>query len=571
MFRRTPILALVLCLLPVSGSLSYVSAHPIPRSNHDRKIQVTLHYAVPQADLPRLAGTSLQVSTSLLAHPYLALAPAPAVQIVDKVNVRVLVYYRLEVDELTVALDDMAPFSDQVDFTQYRGKPDEFYSEFMRLYAPIFAANVQAKIDGRSLTFRPVDKTHALVDEKGQALGHLRCDFILEGTAPIDAAGEHTLTFRDGTFELQTGQIAVGVAADPFWPIIEKKEAPEKLKTLPEAERPPGAEEELRRVTARFQADYHHFRHPFPLTVPAGDDAVPQPAEELPPTRIAHPAASDSASRERVEDHDPWSLSLLVLHTETVWLLLLLAAAFGAAHAVTPGHGKTLVAAYLVGERGTALHALVLGLVTTLTHTGVVLLIAVVFFFLPEARDIETRKTIQFVLGMGMGLVITGLGFWLLLRRLSGKVDHVHLGGHGHHHHHHHGHDHHHHHHDHHHHDHEQDEHGNVIPAGRKVGWWGLIALGISGGIIPCWDAVFLLCYSIGRNEFWLALPTLLAFSAGLASVLIALGLSVVWARRATPSHWRIDAFVRVLPVLSALVIIGMGFWLCYDSLYGIH
>src|SRR5207302_6938015 len=59
------------------------------------------------------------------------------------------------------------------------------------------------------------------------------------------------------------------------------------------------------------------------------------------------------------------------------WALLCMSAAFGAVHALTPGHGKTLVAAYLVGERGTIAHALLLGLVTTLTHTGVVIAIAI--------------------------------------------------------------------------------------------------------------------------------------------------------------------------------------------------
>ena len=58
------------------------------------------------------------------------------------------------------------------------------------------------------------------------------------------------------------------------------------------------------------------------------------------------------------------------------WLKLLLATLFGAAHALTPGHGKTLVAAYLIGQRGTVWHAVVLGIVTTVTHTGAVLLLA---------------------------------------------------------------------------------------------------------------------------------------------------------------------------------------------------
>src|SRR5262249_5176025 len=152
-------------------------------------------------------------------------------------------------------------------------------------------------------------------------------------------------------------------------------------------------------------------------------------------------------------------------------------------HALTPGHGKTLVAAYLVGERGTIWHAVLLGVVTTLTHTSSVLVLAgVLWIWKPD------RAAGQTGLGGGLGLAVACLGFWLLLRRLPGQADHVHLPGQGHHHHH----DGHHHH----HHgpaDHTHEEHGNVVPLGadgRSVSWWGLIVLGMTGGLIPCWDAI---------------------------------------------------------------------------------
>src|SRR5205807_5311312 len=105
---------------------------------------------------------------------------------------------------------------------------------------------------------------------------------------------------------------------------------------------------------------------------------------------------------------------------------------FRSIHALTPGHGKTLVAAYLVGEHGTVWHAFVLGVVTTLTHTGAVLALAAgLRMFFPSAAPAD----VQTILGVGGGLLVAGVGFWLLLRRLSGGADHIHLGGHGHHHH----------------------------------------------------------------------------------------------------------------------------------------
>src|SRR5208283_36861 len=130
--------------------------------------------------------------------------------------------------------------------------------------------------------------------------------------------------------------------------------------------------------------------------------------------------------------HKESLLALLLDSQRGFWVLLLLSACFGAVHALTPGHGKTLVAAYLVGERGTVWHALLLGVVTTLTHTGAVLaLAACLMWFYPGAVPAQ----VQTVLGFGGGLLVAGLGFWLLLTRLAKRPDHFHFGGHGHHHH----------------------------------------------------------------------------------------------------------------------------------------
>ena len=96
--------------------------------------------------------------------------------------------------------------------------------------------------------------------------------------------------------------------------------------------------------------------------------------------------------------------------------------------------------------------------------------------------------------------------------------------------------------------------------------------LGVRGGLVPCWDAILLLCLAISARRLWLGVPLLLAFSAGLASVLVALGISVVWARNWAVARWggggRMTKIVRALPLVSAAVIIALGLWLCYDSLH---
>jgi ABC-type nickel/cobalt efflux system permease component RcnA len=236
-------------------------------------------------------------------------------------------------------------------------------------------------------------------------------------------------------------------------------------------------------------------------------------------------------------------LDLLLDTRQGLGVLLLLAAGFGAVHALTPGHGKTMVAAYLVGERGTAWHAVVLGVVTTLTHTAAVLVLAALLpVFFPGA----VPSTVQMLLGLVGGLLIAGLGLWLLMQRLAGQADHVHIGG-GHHHHH----------------------GGEEEPA--RPGWAGLVLLGISGGIVPCWDAIAMLALAISAQRLWLGLPLLLAFSAGLAGVLVALGIAVVRARDLAGQRLESEGFrrfLRVLPILSAVVITALGLWLCYESVH---
>jgi nickel/cobalt exporter len=93
----------------------------------------------------------------------------------------------------------------------------------------------------------------------------------------------------------------------------------------------------------------------------------------------------------------------------------------------------------------------------------------------------------------------------------------------------------------------------------------------MGGGILPCWDAVVLLGFAISSGRTNLGLPLLLAFSAGLATVLVVLGLMVVGATRvaqlAAPTSSRLQSLVKPLPVLSAVVVLLMGLWLCYGAL----
>jgi ABC-type nickel/cobalt efflux system permease component RcnA len=330
---------------------------------------------------------------------------------------------------------------------------------------------------------------------------------------------------------MEQGSIRLSLDVSDGIALVSKTEPSPGLLSRPFSQLKAGDDLQLRTVTARFTVAENidtSGREPVRLSIPIDNAA-----------KEAGPTAQSRTLRDLILDS-----------RQGFWLLVLLAAGFGAAHALTPGHGKTLVAAYLVGERGKVGHAVVLGLVTTLTHTGAVLILAaLLLFFFPRT----VPGDIQFALGLVGGLLVAGMGLWLLLRRLSGGADHFHFGRHGHHHH---------------HHDHTayRDRSRRVSTDSAAVSWWGLTVLGISGGIVPCWDAILMLVFAISAQRLWLGLPLLLAFSAGLAAVLVALGIGVVYAKGLASSRWGESRLIRLLPVISAALVMGMGIWLCYES-----
>jgi nickel/cobalt exporter len=463
---------------------SIASAHPVPKDNHDRTIVVHLQ-----------KGAALN-------------------------QIRVRIEYRLEVDETTVFLNDMKEFRDEVNPLDYRNKPLEYYAQFTKIYAPIFGDRLVARVNKKPIPeFRCISRKERLEDEDGKSLGHLRCDFVFESAFELDPNQKTTFTFREQNYLLEAGQIVLSFVNETGLAIESKTEPTEAMRKRAMEKPEPGDEDRLREITVAFAAN----------AAPA-PPMVEQPATKEPPIRESH--------------DESFSLLKLILHSDNgFWLTLLLAFVFGAAHALTPGHGKTLVAAYLVGERGTIWHALFLGLVTTLTHTGGVLILAVILAVLPRDMQRTFQTWIINGLGLVMGLMVVCIGFWLLLQRLAGRADHVHLGGSGHHH------------------------HGPAptSPSARGLSWWGLVVLGVTGGMIPCVDAILLFLYTIGTSRFWLVLPAVLAFSAGLAAVLVLIGILVVQVPRFVEVRGGSGRLLRALPMVSATAVILVGVWLCYE------
>ena len=245
---------------------------------------------------------------------------------------------------------------------------------------------------------------------------------------------------------------------------------------------------------------------------------------------------------------------------------LLAAFLLGGAHALTPGHGKTIVAAYLVGSRGTLKHAAFLGAMVTFTHTISVFALGLATLFL--FRFVVPEKITQW-LGAVSGLAIVAVGLWMAYKRLRSS-------SHGHQHHRH-THDHHHgahthnhstHHGQHHDHDHTHDAraHHHHGPGGHshapdELSWAGLVALGASGGLVPCESALVLLLGAIALGKVGLGLALLVSFSFGLAIVLMAIGAIVLYARNALPERKPLssNSVFRYMPVASAVIVTIVG------------
>jgi len=203
---------------------------------------------------------------------------------------------------------------------------------------------------------------------------------------------------------------------------------------------------------------------------------------------------------------------------------LALAVFWGAAHALSPGHGKTIVSAYLVGSRGTPWHAALLGLITTATHTAGVFALGGVTLLL--SQWIVPDRLYPW-LDLSAGLMVVGVGAVVLASRAR------HARAHRHHHQHHHHH-----------------EHGE-----RR----SLVAVGISGGLLPCPSALVVLLAAISLHRVAFGMLLVVAFSLGLAVAITCVGLAAVLAKRAFARFDGRGRLLTVLPAVSALVIVIAG------------
>lgn len=205
-----------------------------------------------------------------------------------------------------------------------------------------------------------------------------------------------------------------------------------------------------------------------------------------------------------------------------------IAVAVGAVHALTPGHGKTIAAAYLVGGRGTLRDAVLLGVIVAGMHTlSVVVLAYALHLLLGGGGDVDLLARATPVLRVVSGVVVTAIGLMLLLGqwRRRRSPSHAHLPA-------------------------------DVSPFSRR----GIVALGLAGGLLPSPSAFLVLVTTSFSGRTGLGLLLVLAFSLGLAGTLIAVGIAAVRGREAVLRRMTVSPrLLRGLTLGGALVVLLGG------------
>jgi nickel/cobalt transporter (NicO) family protein len=358
-------------------------------------------------------------------------------------------------------------------------------------YARRIARNAELSVDGRRARLTPV--AHALAHPRGAGGLHTtRLEVVLRG--PI-LHGRSSVFYRDNNYRGRIGWKEIVVGAKAHSMSDELRAYPKDLLQSPL---------DVTSVATQLA----------PTDGPATPPALTRGRALQAPDRVADSGFARLIGRRH--------LSALVILASLAGALF-----WGAAHALSPGHGKTIVTAYLVGSRGTPLHAALLGLIVTATHTVGVF-----------ALGLVTLSLSQFVvpdrlypwLNLVSGLLVVGVGAAVLWSRIRHRLAHARARAHDH---------------DHHHH--------------ADLGWRSLVGVGVSGGLLPCPSALVVLLAAISLHRVAFGLLLIVAFSAGLALSITGVGLAAVLAKRAFNRVGFDGRIIGLLPAVSALVILVAG------------
>ena len=474
---------------------------------------------------------------------------------------------------------------------------------YLKAKAEALAKALLLEVNGQRLDLKPQSQEIIFPPGAG-GLPTMKMGILYKALLPADSrAGQYLISYRDANFAGRAGWKEIIATSKPGVEILNSS-VPETDRSFQLSNYP----------TALMDSPPQDLEARLSFTIAAlGPPSVSARAADWPAreqkvgaarvqsdTRHVRPSAKKPVSTERVENGGDLSVSAGAVGTQSLipdaaqvmetravplqankqapprdsfteliatrqwgWGLVLtalaIAVALGGFHALEPGHGKTLVAAYLVGSQGTMKHAFFLGLIVTAAHTAGVYLLGAVTLY---AAQYIVPEQLYPLLGVVSGVLITGLGLVLFARRSLGKEDlssHHHYNqdqAHTSHHHHHDD--------DSHHHGHAHHHHG----VKGKISSRELFALGISGGIVPCPAALVVLLSAVTMQRIGFGLLLIVAFSVGLAAVLIVIGLLMVYARRFVARfHGTGTLTTRWLPLTSSAFIVLFGVALTWQAL----
>ena len=434
----------------------------------------------------------------------------------------------------------------QFDITPAAGDPSA--SRYITKQEQVLKEGIALQSDSHAVRLDTVSRQVTFADGAG-GLPTMKLGFVFRGKLD-NAAGAHQLSYLDNNFPGRAGWKEIVVRGEGVALLSSSASAIDRSQEL-----------------TNYSSDALNSP-PQQLAALVGFSTPPAAVARIIPhrTKIAPPASRlEKQSSSFITtpkpvaarpQNTPRSRFTELISTQgqlSFWVLFsaaLIAAGLGALHALEPGHGKTVVAAYLVGSRGTARHAVLLGIVVTAAHTAGVYLLGAATLY--ASRYIVPEQLYPW-LGAISGLSVAGLGIFIFLRHWTGESgEHSHAPG-------------------------EQHSHWflaifkpaapiRATPAEPKIeralSLRELCMLGVTGGIVPCPAAlvVLLSAFSLHRIGFGLFLIT--AFSFGLAAVLVIVGLTMVYAKRVMSARVRAgNAALRYLPLLSSafMVMLGVG------------
>jgi ABC-type nickel/cobalt efflux system permease component RcnA len=429
----------------------------------------------------------------------------------------------------------------------------------------LLAGGLTLEVNGKTLRLEPISRNVIFPTGAG-GLPTMKLGFVYRAVMEGPSSGSlRTAHYQDDNFAGRAGWKEIVVTADPALQLTASS-APEADRSTQLSNYPTdflnSPPQDLKASFSFLQSFATTEAGPRPVNavaargnktgkrLSAGDatghaktEAAIEPSPTKPPKAATVSPASISLRANRQAPPRSRFTELVTARNLSFWFLFtaaLIAAGLGALHALEPGHGKTIVAAYLIGSKGTARHAVFLGLIVTGAHTAGVYLLGAIT--VGASKYIVPTQLYPW-LEMVSGIVIVVFATYLMIRAWTGEGDnrdHEPGGAHSH----------------------WFASLGRTHAGAKEVPFTRLLTLGITGGIVPCPAALVVLLGAFSLHRVGFGLFLVFAFSLGLAAVLVAIGLFMVYAREFV-ARWKSDAPIvkRWLPIASAgcMLILGLA------------